>query len=145
MRHEGKCPGAYAPRITPWKYRIVSFLLRVIVTAAALWLCTVLIDGITVGGEGVAANIGTLLAVALIFGVINAVLKPIIKGIGCAFYVLTLGLFALVVNAGLLLLTGWLAELLSLPFQVDGFWAAFWGAILVGVVSWVAGLFLGDD
>ncbi|WP_344747508.1 phage holin family protein, partial [Streptosporangium vulgare] len=71
-----------------------------------------------------------------------AVLKPIIATLGCAFYILTLGLFALVVNAGLLLLTSWIAGKLSLPFHVDGFWAAFWGAIVIGLVSWLLDLIL---
>jgi putative membrane protein len=82
--------------------------------------------------------------VALIFGIINATLKPLIKVVGCAFYVLTLGLIALVVNGLLLWLTSWIAGKLSLPFHVAGFWAAFWGAIIVGLVSWVLNLFIGD-
>ena len=63
--------------------------------------------------------------------------KPIVKIVGCAFYILTLGLISLVVNALLFLLTGWIAAQLQLPFTVDGFWAAFWGAIVVGLVSFV--------
>jgi len=82
--------------------------------------------------------------VALIFGIINATLKPLIKVVGCAFYVLTLGLVALVVNGLLLWLTSWVAGKLSLPFHVAGFWAAFWGAIIVGLVSWVLNLFIRD-
>ena len=66
--------------------------------------------------------------VALIFGIVNAVLKPIaIKIIGCLFYVLTLGLIGLVVNGLLFMLTSWVAAQLSLPFHITGFWAAFWG------------------
>ena len=91
------------------------------------------------------SRIGTLLAVALIFGVINATLKPLIKVVGCAFYVLTLGLIALVVNGLLLWLTSWIAGKLSLPFHVAGFWPAFWGAIIVGLVSWVLNLLIGDN
>ena len=90
-------------------------------------------------------RIGTLLAVAVIFGIINAVLKPIIKTIGCAFYVLTLGLIALVVNALLFLLTGYLAREFGLPFQVHHFVPALLGALLVGAVSWVLGLITGDN
>jgi putative membrane protein len=87
---------------------------------------------------------GTLLVVALIFGVINATLKPLIKVVGCAFYVLTLGLIALVVNGLLLWLTSWIAGQLTLPFHITGFWAAFWGAIIVGLVSWLLNLLVGD-
>jgi putative membrane protein len=82
--------------------------------------------------------------VALIFGVVNAVLKPIIHFVGCVFYILTLGLFALVVNALLFLLTDWIADRLELPFEIDGFWPAFWGALVMGIVSWVISLVLAD-
>ena len=84
------------------------------------------------------SKITTLIVVALIFGVVNAVLKPIVKTIGCIFYILTLGLIGLVVNALLLLLTSWVAGKLSEPFHVTGFWPAFWGAIIVGVVGLAA-------
>ncbi|WP_169984137.1 MULTISPECIES: phage holin family protein [unclassified Microbispora] len=123
----------------------MKVILKIIVVAAALWASTKLVDGITVSAGSTARQIGTLLAVALIFGLVNAVIKPVIKTIGCAFYVLTLGLFALVVNAALLLFTSWLAEQLDLPFHVDGFMAAFWGAIVVGVISWLLNMILGDD
>jgi putative membrane protein len=88
---------------------------------------------------------GTLLAVALIFGIINAVLKPLIHVIGCAFYVLTLGLAALVVNGFLLWLASVIAGDLTLPFHVTGLVAAVEGALIVGVVSWLIHLALGDD
>ncbi|MGW5262978.1 phage holin family protein [Microbispora sp. NPDC004025] len=123
----------------------MKVILKIIVVAAALWASTKLVDGITVSAGSTAKQIGTLLAVALIFGLVNAVIKPVIKTIGCAFYVITLGLFALVVNAALLLFTSWLAEQLDLPFHVDGFMAAFWGAIVVGVISWILNMILGDD
>jgi putative membrane protein len=82
--------------------------------------------------------------VAVIFGLINATLKPLIKIVGCAFYVLTLGLIALVINGLLLWLTSVIAGDLDLPFHVNGFWAGFWGAIIVGLVSWVLNLIVGD-
>ncbi|MGH3681047.1 MAG: phage holin family protein [Natronosporangium sp.] len=120
------------------------FLLRTAVTAVALWIATLLVGGIEVSGSSTIRNVLTLLAVALIFGLVNAVLKPLIKLFGCVFYVLTLGLVALVVNALLFLLTGWLADRLDLPFELDGFWPAFWGAIVVGVVSWLINLVIPD-
>jgi putative membrane protein len=113
----------------------VGFLIRIVATAIALWVAT-LVPGIDLTSDSTVTNALTLIAVAVIFGVINAVLKPIIKVIGCFLYVLTLGLIALVVNALLFLLTGWIAEQLDLSFEVDGFWPAFWGAIIVAVVSW---------
>jgi putative membrane protein len=123
----------------------VKVIIKILVVAAALWASTRLVHGITVNASDTTKEILTLLAVALIFGLVNAVIKPIIKTVGCAFYILTLGLIALVVNALLLLLTSWIAEQLKLPFHVQGFVAAFWGAIIVGVVSWVLTLILGDD
>jgi len=86
----------------------------------------------------------TLLGVALIFGVINAILKPIIKIVGCLFYILTLGLIALVVNALLLWLTSWLAGKLNLPWHVTGFWPAFWGALIISVVTWLLSILTRD-
>jgi putative membrane protein len=115
----------------------LALVIRTVVVAVALWVAVLLVPGIAVGGGTNATGIGTLIAVALIFGLVNAVVKPIVKIVGCAFYILTLGLISLVVNALLFLLTGWIAEQLQLPFTVDGFWAAFWGAIVVGLVSFV--------
>jgi len=122
----------------------MRFLLRVLVSAAALGVATWVVPGITLPAASGWSKTGTLLAVALIFGIINATLKPLIKVVGCAFYVLTLGLVALVVNGLLLWLTGCGSGKLSLPFHISGFWAAFWGAIIVGLVSWVLNLFIRD-
>jgi len=120
-------------------------LLRVLVSAAALGVATWAVSGIELLAGSGWTRVGTLLAVALIFGLINATLKPLIKVIGCAFYVLTLGLAALVVNGLLLWLTSVIAGDLTLPFHVTGFWPAFWGAIVVGLVSWLLNLLIGDD
>jgi putative membrane protein len=122
----------------------MKVLLRVLVSAAALYLATLVISGIELTAGSTESRVLTLIVVALIFGVVNTVLKPIIKVVGCVFYVLTLGLIALVVNALLLWLTSWVAGKLSLPFHITGFWPAFWGAILIGVVSWLLNLLLGD-
>jgi len=123
----------------------VKLIIRVVITALALWLATVLVSGIEVQSADTGTKVLTLLVVAVIFGVINGVLKPIIKTVGCAFYVLTLGLIAFVVNALLLWLAGYVSEQLDLPFHVAGFWPAFWGAIIVGVVSWLGNMFISDD
>lgn len=121
----------------------MGFLIRTVVTAVALWVATI-VPGIAITGDNVLVNVLTLLGVAIIFGLINAFIKPLIKIVGCVFYILTLGLIALVVNALLFLFTGWIAEQLDLPFEVDGFWAAFWGAIVVALVSWAITLALPD-
>jgi putative membrane protein len=123
----------------------MRFLLRVLVSAAALGVATWAVSGIELLAGSGWTRVGTLLAVALIFGLINATLKPLIKVVGCAFYVLTLGLAALVVNGLLLWLTSVIAGDLALPFHVTGFWPAFWGAIVVGLVSWLLNLLIGDD
>lgn len=118
----------------------MKLLLRILIPAAALGVAHLLVSGIQLPGHSEVKKAGTLIIVALIFGVINAVLKPIIKTIGCALYVLTLGLIGLVVNGLLLWLCSWVAGKLSLPFHITGFAAAFWGAIIVGIVGWLLNL-----
>ncbi|WP_116247852.1 phage holin family protein [Nocardiopsis sp. FIRDI 009] len=122
----------------------MSLIIRVIVNALALWAAVYLIDGIEVATQDTTEQILVYLGVGAIFGLVNAVIKPIVKTVGCLFYVLTLGLIGLVVNALLLLLTNWIAGLFGVPFHIDGFWPAFWGAIVIAIVSWLASLFLPD-
>ncbi|WP_020522603.1 phage holin family protein [Catelliglobosispora koreensis] len=122
----------------------MGFLITWVISAIALWVTTKVVSGIDVTGSSTTKNLLTLLAVALIFGLVNAILKPIIKVVGCVFYVLTLGLIALVVNALLFLLTDWLAGLLDLPFNINGFWPAFWGAIVMSIVTWAISLVIPD-
>jgi putative membrane protein len=123
----------------------MKILIGIIVSAAALGVAAWVVPGIVVTGHSDASKAETLLAVAVIFGVINAVLKPVIKTVGCAFYILTLGLVAIVVNGLLLWLASYVAGQLKLPFHVTGFVAAVEGALIVGVVAWVLNLVLGDD
>jgi putative membrane protein len=123
----------------------MGIIIRLLITAVSLWVATLLIGGIQLTTASVPGKIGTLLAVAAIFGIINAVLRPIIKTIGCGLYVLTLGFIAVVVNGLLFLLTSWIAGKLDLPFHVDGFWpSAVLGALLVGVVSWLLNMLVPD-
>ena len=122
----------------------MGIVIRLAVSAFALWLATLVIDGITVGGT-TGKKILTLVLVAAIFGIVNAVLRPIIKTIGCWAYLLTLGLISLVVNGALLLLTSWIADKLDLAFHVDKFWpSAVLGALFIGVVSWIINLVIPD-
>lgn len=125
----------------------MGILIRLVITAVSLWIATLVIDGIELNSGSAAGKAGTLLAVAVIFGLVNAVLRPIIKTIGCGLYVLTLGLVAILVNGLLLLLTSWIAGQLDLGFHVDGVLSAVLGALLVGVVSWVLNMLVpdGDD
>ena len=123
----------------------MRILIRILISAAALAFATALVPGISLTASSTAAKAGTLVVVALIFGVVNALLKPIVKAIGCLFYVVTLGLIGLVVNGLLLWLTSWIAGKLSVPFLVSGFWPAFWGAIIIGVVGWLLNLLVRDQ
>jgi putative membrane protein len=122
----------------------MRFLIRTVITAVAVWVAALLLPGITLTGNSWWRQALTLLCVALIIGLINTFLKPIIKVLGCPLYVLTLGLIAFVVNALLLWLASWIADKLSLPFHVSGFWPAFWGAIIVAFVGWLLGLAVPD-
>lgn len=122
----------------------MSLIIRVIVNALALWAAVLLIDGIDVTAQETSDQILVYLAVGAIFGLVNAIIKPIVKAVGCLFYALTLGLIGLVVNALLLLLTNWIADLFGLPFDIAGFWPAFWGAIVIAVVSFLVSLLLPD-
>jgi len=122
----------------------MSFLLRVAISAAALAVATAVLPGIELTTGSTTEKVLTLIAVALIFGVINAVLKPIIKTIGCLFYLLTLGLVALVVNALLLWLVSVVAGWLKLPFHITGFVPAFLGALIISVVTWLLSVLIPD-
>ncbi|MEU4512049.1 phage holin family protein [Nonomuraea wenchangensis] len=124
----------------------MKFIIRTLAAAVALWVAVQFIPGIDVDASANSAEYwGVLLLVALIFGVVNAIVKPIVKALGCAIIALTLGLFLLVINAAMLLLTSWISGQLGIPFHVEDFYpAAFWGAIIVSLVSWLLGLILPD-
>ena len=111
-------------------------------TGLAFWITSALLAGITIDTESLGETFLTVTVLAVIFGVINAVLKPIIKVVGCGLYVLTLGLFALIVNALLFLLVEVLADAMNVGFAIDGFWWAMLGALVVSFISWVITLVL---
>jgi putative membrane protein len=122
----------------------MKYLLHVLVTAAALAVAVWLVPGVELLTASDGKRVLTVIVVALIVGIVNAVIKPIVKTIGCLFYILTLGLIGLVVNGLLLWLASWVAGKLKLPFHITGFWPAFWGAIIIGVVSWVLSMIIPD-
>src|SRR5215207_4534127 len=105
-------------------------LTRLLINAAALWVATQVVTGITYTGDG-----ASLLGVALVFGVLNVLIKPILFFLSFPFVILTLGLFTLVINAGMLLLTAAASGALGLGFTVSGFEAALKGALVVTLVS----------
>ena len=121
----------------------MNLIVRIIVTGIALWAATALVPGVDVGGEGTDQAL-TLGLVAVVFGVVNAVIGPILRTLALPLYVLTFGLFALVVNAVLFQLVGWIASQLALDFVVEDFLAALLGAVVVGLVSWAVGLIARD-
>jgi len=123
----------------------MKLLVKLIITAAALWVSTLIIPGIQLNATSTTSKITTLIVVALIFGIVNAVLKPIAKVIGCLAYAVTLGLISIVVNGLLFLLTSFIAGKLKLPFHITGFWPAVFGALLVGLVGWLLSLILEPD
>ncbi|MFF5495840.1 phage holin family protein [Streptomyces aquilus] len=121
-----------------------NFLVKTIANAGALAVAVWLLDKITLTGDSTGKKIGTLILVALIFGVVNFLVKPIVKLLSLPLLILTLGLFTLVVNALMLLLTSWLADKLDLSFHVDGFWTAVLGGLIISIVSWALNVVLPD-
>ena len=117
----------------------MRFVIRLLINAAALWVATKIVPGVTHTGDGL-----TLLAVALVFGILNALLRPVLAFLSCPFLILTLGLFTFVINAIILLLTSALSSSLGIGFHVDGFWSAFLGALVVSLVSVLLSLFVRD-
>lgn len=117
-----------------------NFLLRWIINGIALYVAARLVPGIEAP-----ESLGTLAVVALVFGLVNACIGPILRILTCPLILLTLGLFTFVINAALLWLTAWAAEALGLPFHVEGLSAALLGALVVSVVSWVLSMALKDE
>jgi putative membrane protein len=122
----------------------MRFILRVLVNAAALGVATWLLSGITLSGSDTTRKVITILIVALIFGIINAIIRPLFRLVTLPIILLTLGLFLLVINALLLMFTSWLAGAFGLGWHVDGFWTALWGSIIISIVSFILNAFLPD-
>ena len=118
----------------------MRFFVRLLINAAALYVATRLVPGVTYTGGWV-----PFLGVALVFGVVNAYLRPVMKLLTFPIIFLTLGLFALVINGLMLWLTSALSGALALGFHVRGFWAAFWGALVVSIVSALLSLMIADE
>ena len=116
---------------------MTSLLLHWLLNAAALWVAARMLPGLDFQGTVV-----QLLLVAAVFGIVNSLVRPILTVLTCPLIVVTLGLFTLVINALMLLLTGALSEIWGLGFSVSGFWAAFWGGLVVGLVSVILSLLL---
>ena len=117
-----------------------KLLLRWLINGAALYVAAELVRGIDVKGGWLA-----LAVMAIIFGLVNALIRPILKFLTCPLIMLTLGLFTLVINALMLQLASWLGRQLGLGFYVAGFWPAFWGALVISVVSFVLTMLIVDE
>jgi putative membrane protein len=115
----------------------MPFLIRLLVNAAALWVATLLVPGVSFDGGAL-----PFFGVALVFGVVNATLRPLLKILTFPLILVTLGVFALVVNGLMLWLTSSLSASLGLGFHVSGFWPAFWGSIVVSLTSLVLSLLI---
>ncbi|HEX6485323.1 MAG TPA: phage holin family protein [Nocardioidaceae bacterium] len=122
----------------------MRFLIWVVVNAGALAVAAWLLEGIRVGGKTTGEQAVTLIIVALIFGVVNAIVEPVVKLLSLPFILLTLGLFLIVINALMLLLTSWISEQIGQRFVVDGFWTAVLGGIIITIATWILEAVLPD-
>ncbi|MGI5339050.1 phage holin family protein [Streptomyces sp. CA-181903] len=122
-----------------------NFVVKTIANAAALAVAIWLLKGITLAGETTAAKAITLLVVALLFGLVNFLVKPVVKLLSFPLFILTLGLITLVINALMLLLTSWLADKFDLAFHVEGFGPALVGGVIISIVAWAMHVILPDD
>jgi putative membrane protein len=124
---------------------VSQFLLRAALTGVALWVVTKVVSGIAfVGGETALQRVGIIFVVAVIFGVVNAFIKPIVQLISIPLYVLTLGLIHIVINALMLWITSRITESTThWGLYIDDFWwTAIWAAIVLSIVSWLLSLVL---
>ncbi|MFF4832352.1 phage holin family protein [Streptomyces sp. NPDC001315] len=121
-----------------------NFVVKTIANAGALAVAVWLLDKITLTGDSTGKKVGTLILVALVFGLVNFLVKPVVKVLTFPLFILTLGLITLVVNALMLLLTSWVCDKLDLSFHVEGFWTAVVGGLIISVVSWALNVVLPD-
>jgi putative membrane protein len=122
-----------------------SFVVKTLINAGAIWVAAWIVDGIVLSGGSTWHRILTAVLVALVFGVVNWLIKPVVKLLSLPLFILTLGLITFVINALMLWLTSWASDKLDLDFHVEGFWAAMLGALIISIVSWGLHLFFGDD
>lgn len=104
-------------------------IIRTAVNAIAIWVATKIVPGVAYD------SVVSLIGVAILFGLINAFLRPVLRLLTCPLILATLGLFTFILNALLFLLTAWLSRVFGFGFHVNGFWAAFWGALVISIVS----------
>jgi putative membrane protein len=130
-----------------WQDARVNLIIKVVVNAIAIWVAAAVVPGIEVakGNASLSRTILTLLVVGAIFGIVNALVKPVVAFFSFPFYILTLGLFAFVVNAFMLEIVSWISDGLNISFHIDHFfWSAIGAAVVVTFVSMVLNLVLPD-
>jgi len=115
----------------------MRLLVRWAIAAIAIFVAVKFLPGLHFHGSLLA-----LAGVAVIWGLVNSLVRPVLKLLTCPLIILTLGLFTLIINAAMLMLTSWLAEGFGIRFIVDGFWAAFWGALVISIVSFLLNLLI---
>jgi putative membrane protein len=120
---------------------MTKFFIRLLINGFAFYAAVSLVGGIT----AVTANPVNYLLLAVIFGFLNALVKPLLKLLTCPFILLTLGLFTLLINTGLFYLTGWLGQQFDYGFYVSGFWAAFFGALVVSIIGMIGEMIFRDE
>lgn len=115
-----------------------GILVRLLINTVAIYVAVRLLPGLDFDRGPI-----RFLLVAALFGIVNSLLRPVLAVLTCPLVLLTLGLFTFVINAVLLQLTAWLSQQWGLGFHVSGFWAAFWGALVISFVSTLLSLFVG--
>lgn len=120
-----------------------KFILRWIINAIALYVATLVVPGIALQSEKFGPAI-TIILLALVFGLVNALIRPIVMTLTCPLIMLSLGLGTLLVNTAMFYLAGWIGSQFGWGFTVNDFWTAFLGALVVSVVSWFLSLILHD-
>lgn len=125
----------------------MAFVIRVLINGVAIWLATLLLSGLEiVGDDGDAGKKALIiLGIAVVFGVVNAVVKPIVQILSIPLYILTLGLFTLVVNALMLMLTAWITEFTSWGLEIESFWWAVGGALIISIVSFALSVLIPES
>ena len=122
----------------------MGIVIRVVLNAVAVWIATLIVPGVDVETDSTGKKILTLVVVGAILGLINATIKPIVQLLSLPLTILSFGIFALVINGLLFWLVSAISSALGAPFHVDGFWAGFWGALVVSIVSWILSIVVKD-
>lgn len=119
----------------------MKFLIRIAINAVALYAAVAIVPGISPQN----ADPTSYIWLALIFGLVNALVKPLVNFLACGIIILSLGLATILINTGLFYLTSWIGGQFGVGLNIDGFWAALFGAVIVSVISFVLNIFMPDE